>query len=135
MVFFNASVIIAGILSPKGGSGKVLNWAKRGKIRGVISEIIFDEVLKHSDKINKNEKILAKEILKFNFVIIKAPAKLDSKFEKMGIDPGDIHVLTSAFQSKVKYLVTLDVKHILSLSGRIKDFKIVTPGQLIKELK
>jgi predicted nucleic acid-binding protein len=127
-------VIIAGILSPKGGSAKVINWVKKGKIQGVISEIIFNEVLRHSNKINKSEDILANEILKFNFMIVKAPSKLDSKFEKMVIDLGDIHVLTSALQSKVKYLVTLDVKHILSLSNKIKDFKITTPGQLIKEL-
>ena len=134
LVFFNASVIIAGILSPKGGSAKVIGWVKRGKIHGIISEIIFNEVLKNADKINKSEEVVANDILKFKFLIVKAPNKLDAKFEKIALDPGDIHVLTSALQSKVKYLISLDAKHILSLSNKVKDFKIVTPGQLIKEI-
>ena len=135
LVFFNASVVIAGVLSPRGGSAKVINWVKNGKIQGVISEIIFNEVLRHSDKINKSEEVLANEILKYNFMIVKAPSKLDSKFERIVLDLGDVHVLTSALQSKVKYLITLDAKHILSLSNKVKDFKIVTPGQLIKKLR
>lgn len=135
LVFFNASVIIAGVLSPKGGSAKVINWVKKGKIQGVISEIVFNEVLRHSDKINKSEEVLASEILKFNFIVAKAPNKLDSKFRKIVLDPGDIHVLTSALQTKVKYLVTLDAKHILSLSNKVKGFKIITPGELIKEFE
>ena len=135
LVFFNASVVIAGILSPKGGSAKVINWVKRGEIHGIISEIIFNEVLRHSNKTNKSEEVLASEILKFNFMIVKAPSKLNSKFEKMAVDSGDIHVLTSALETKSKYLVTLDAKHILSLSNKVKDFKIVTPGQLIKKLE
>jgi predicted nucleic acid-binding protein len=135
LVFFNASVVIAGVLSPRGGSARVINWVKNGKIQGVISEIIFNEVLRHSEKINKSEEVLASEILKFNFMIVKAPSRLDSKFEKIVLDLGDVHVLTSALRSKVEYLITLDAKHILSLSSKVKDFKIVTPGQLIKELR
>ena len=134
-VFFNASVIIAGTLSPNGGSAKLLSCVKRGKIHGIISEVILNEVLKHSDKIKKDEEILTNEIFKVNFKIIKPPNKLNLKFEKMVVDPGDVHVLTSALESKVKYLVTLDTKHILSLSDKIKDFEIVTPGQLIKKFK
>ena len=135
LVFFNASVIIAGTLSPNGGSAKLLSWVKRGKIHGIISEVILNEVLKHSDKIKKDEEILTNEIFKVNFKIIKPPNNLNLKFEKMVVDPGDVHVLTSALESKVKYLATLDAKHILSLSDKIKDFEIVTPGQLIKKFR
>lgn len=135
LVFFNASVIITGIISPKGGSAKVLSWAKREKIHGIISEVIFSEVLRHTNKIGKDEGSLTKEILKLNFRIVKAPSKLNSKFKTIVVDPGDVHVLTSALESKVKYLITLDAKHILSLSSKVKEFKIVTPGQLIEELE
>ena len=34
-VFFNASVILTGLKSPKGGSGKILSWVNKGKIKGV----------------------------------------------------------------------------------------------------
>ena len=45
-VFFNASVIIAGFISINGVSAKLLGHIKENKIKGIISEIILDEVLR-----------------------------------------------------------------------------------------
>src|SRR3989344_2328851 len=50
-VLFNASVVLSGLRSKKGGSGKLLELARIGKIDGIISEIVFDEVLKHSGRL------------------------------------------------------------------------------------
>ena len=54
-VFFNASVILAGLRSPGGGSGKIIGWVKNGKIDGVISEVIVDEVIRRCSKIGSKE--------------------------------------------------------------------------------
>jgi len=43
-VLFNASVVLAGLKSPQGGSGELLLWSKQKKIQGLISEAILDEV-------------------------------------------------------------------------------------------
>ena len=130
-VFFNASVVLAGLKSPSGGSGKLLLWIKRNKIKGVISEIILDEVLRNSGKINKNQKQLNK-IVQGIFSIQAEPKKETvALFEEIVVYPGDAHVLASGLECGADYLVTLDQKHILVLKGHIKEFKIVTPGQLI----
>ncbi len=134
-VLFNASVILAGINSPNGGSGKLLSWVKQNKINGVISEVILDEILRNAPKIGFDKEILNKKVRKI-FRVEKEP-KQDhvDKFKGVVINFGDAHVLASSKEIKADYLVTLDQKHLLVLQDRIKEFKIVTPGQLINDLK
>lgn len=133
-VFFNASVILAGLKSPRGGSAKVIRWAKSGKIQGFISEIIFDEVMRRSPKINWRPQITAKVIVPI-FTASAAPAsKLVKEYSRTVTDLGDSHVLASARELNCDYLVSLDKKHLLALASKVKPFRIVTPGQLIKTL-
>lgn len=134
-VFFNASVILAGLHSPSGGSAKLLNWVKQGKLEGLISEIILDEALRHSDKIGLNQDLAREKILKIFTKISIAPKETSVlKFKDLITDPGDAHVLASSKELKVGYLVSLDKKHILSLQNEVGDFKIVSPKQLIEEI-
>ena len=44
-VFFDASVIIAALLSRTGGSALLLRFIKTGRIVGVTSQTVIDEVL------------------------------------------------------------------------------------------
>src|SRR3989344_373752 len=106
IIFFNASVILAGIYSPKGGSAKILKYAKLGKIKGLISEIVFNEVIRNSSKIRKYEEVVT--------------------------DIGDTHLIASAKSYSADFLVSLDKKHILILKNKIRKPKIVTPGELIE---
>lgn len=133
-VFFNASVILAGIKSPKGGSGKILSWVHKAKIKGVISEIILDEVLRNSLKIGFDKPVLEKKIREIFQIEIAPKKEIVNNYGSIVIYFGDAHVLASAEQSETNYLVSLDQKHILILKDKIKIFKIVTPGGLIQEL-
>jgi len=131
-VFFNASVVLAGLHSPSGGSAKVLNWSKKGKIKGIISEVVLDEIRRHADKINLTPKTLEKKIGEF-VVILPAPPE-NIKYRRIVKDFGDIHLFSSSEEIKVDYLVSLDKKHVLSLVKKIKKFKILSPGELIREI-
>ena len=136
IVFFNASVILAGLNSPKGGSAKILTWAKDKKIKGIISEIVEDEVLKHSKKIGVSKNRASQKINKiFKGNIKPAPKTLSQKFQKISIDAGDTHLFESAKNASVDYLVSLDKKHVLGLKARMKKFQIFSPGELIQELR
>lgn len=53
------------------------------------------------------------------------------KYKEKVRDYDDAHVLASCDELESNYLVTLDKKHLLAISGKIKDFKIVSPAQLI----
>jgi len=135
IVFFNASVILAGLKSPNGGSAKLLNWVKENKIIGIISEIVIEEVLKNTNKIFLTKEKALKLISQI-FLIVKSPnKKYFSVFKDIVLDEGDIHLLVSAKNVKANFLVSLDKKHILSLKNKIKDSKIVLPKELIEFLR
>lgn len=134
-VLFNASVVLSGINSPKGGSGKLLDFVKKGKINGLISEIILDEILRHSNKFDLTRGEVLDMCQIFFKSIISAPKqKLVHKYSKLVIDEGDAHILASGAEHKIKYLVTLDKKHLLILKGKIKGLNIMSPGELIEFL-
>lgn len=134
-VFFNASVILAGIRSPSGGSGKILNWSRNQKINGVISEIVADEAIRHAAKIGVKPAHIQLAVKTIFSQIQTAPTKDNiSKFSKIVIDAGDVHVLVSCRDAKADFLVTLDKKHLLILAKKVKWTKIVSPGELIKIL-
>lgn len=134
-VFFNASVILAGLHSSKGGSAKLLSWAKKRIISGIASEIILDEVLSRCGKINitKNE---VNRKLQGVFSEITPPPKRSTvdAFKKIVVDVGDAHVLASGKETKTDYIVSLDKKHILVLKRKFKYSKIVSPGELIENI-
>lgn len=133
IVLFNASVILAGLKSPSGGSAKLLRWNKERKINGLASEIIVDEALRNASRIKFSEEEVYSAINKtFRSICPPPQASLVSKFKAIVIDYGDAHVLASAKEENVDFLVTLDKKHLLVLKNKIKIFKIVSPGELIE---
>jgi predicted nucleic acid-binding protein len=132
-VFFNASVILAGLASHTGGSGKVLSWVRDGKIQGIISEIIVDEVMRHHSKLGIPASRVREAIDTFSTT--RAPSdKTVRGFETIVIDVGDAHVLASSRENHVEFLVTLDQKHLLVLQKHIREFSIVSPKELIEHL-
>lgn len=134
-VFFNASVILAGLKSPLGGSGKILQWGKKRKIIALTSELILDEVLRNVARIGLPQDQVLNSIKEI-FLVVPAPsAVLVKSFYKVSVDVRDSHVLVSSKEQKADFLVTLDQKHLLMLQNKIKAFKIVSPGQLIEILK
>ena len=131
-VLFNASVILAGLKTHTGGSGKLLSWVRGQKINGVISDIILDEALRNASNIKMASEEVAQKIKRIFKKIAKEPGQeVVEQFSKKVIEVGDAHVLASAKEEGTQFLVTLDKKHLLVLRSKITDFKIVTPGQLI----
>ena len=134
-VFFNASVIIAGLLSPTGGSAQLLKQTKQKQIIGIISEIILDEVLRRSDKLKKSKAEIEKDVKTIFTSIKPAPSTSEvENWQKIVLDRGDAHVLAAAKESQSQFLVTLDKKHLLILQNKIKKFRVVSPKQLIEYL-
>lgn len=130
-VFFNASVILAGLKSPTGGSGKILKWGKQRKIKALASEVILDEVLRNVTRMGLSEDQVLDSIKEI-FLVTSAPdTSLVKSFHQISLDEGDSHVLASSKEQKADFLVTLDQKHLLALKDKIRAFKIVSPGQLI----
>lgn len=135
IVFFNASVILAGLHAPHGGSGKLLKWQKEKRIKVVISEIVVDEVVRNAVKIGMTRlrvKKLTREL--FFKVTASPPTESVEKYTRVVIDVGDAHLLASAKQVKAHFLVSLDKKHVLVLKNKVKILNIVSPKGVIEAL-
>jgi putative PIN family toxin of toxin-antitoxin system len=132
-VLFNASVVLAGLRSKNGASGELLRLVTINKIEGLISQMIFEEIIRHSDKLGLDPKSVESDILNiFARNIVNSPKEktVNIYFSKVS-DQGDAHVLASYKENKCDALVTLDKKHLLILQGKIKGINIFSPGELL----
>jgi len=134
IILFNASVVLSGLASPSGGSGKLLGWVQKRNVKGLVSEVILNEVMSHRAKLSISVSAVDALIKQFT---VTPPPGLDTVrgFEPIVVDVGDAHVLASAKEQHVKYLVTLDKKHLFVLQKKIRTFLIVSPKELILKLE
>lgn len=137
-VFFDANIYFSGARSPLGGSGLVIELAKRKKLK-LFATV---EVLKEAERnlrLKEDIKVLVRYYENLEFAkpkIIKInKSKAKKKLGKI-INEKDALVLAGAEKSKVDYLVTLDKKHFFTKKVKLAKlpFEIVTPGQLIEKL-
>lgn len=135
-VFFNASVILAGLGSRSGASGTILKLLRSHQIQGVISEVVFNEVLKHADKLGITIERASNICTQLFPIILEPPSPKEvNLWGTRTLDSGDAHLLASCKRSGSDYLVSLDKKHILILKDQTKWVKIVSPGELIVLLR
>ncbi len=133
-VFFDASVIIAALLSPTGGSAKLLNFAKSKTIVAITSQTVIDEVIDHTEKIHKTpEQILL--YMKESGVLVRKRVT-QTEIEKVSgiVDPTDAHLLVGARATACQYLVTLDKKHLIrsDVQKTVHSLRIVNPKKLLR---
>lgn len=135
-VYLDASVIIAALLSPTGGSAKLLEFVKLGAVAGVVSQTVIDEVEEHSFKIRKSHKEIRKFIQENSIIVRERIDEFESAPFKDLIEEEDIHVVAGARLTKCDYLVTLDKKHLLKEEVKkiLKPLKVVAPKEILLDL-
>jgi putative PIN family toxin of toxin-antitoxin system len=135
-LFFDSSVLIAGIISPKGGSGLIIKACLVGGFTPLVSQAVFIEVER-----NLTENFSKKALGYFDYLVIDIqwtlipipPEKLIYRYSKI-INKKDAHVLAAAITGKSDFLLTLDRKHFMTPSLKMANFDciILTPGDFIK---
>lgn len=136
-VFFDTSVLIAGVKNKIGGSGFLLLLTEKGRIRAILSSLIIEETRR-----NLGTKLGQKATLEFvawfaktKPIIVQVSKAEIERYHKF-VATKDAHVLAAAAKSKAQVLVTLDQKHLLSLRDKASfPFRILLPLELIWELK
>lgn len=137
-VFFDASVVIAAILSSTGGSALLFAYIKVRIIKGITSLTVIDEILKE-DKLTKL-KLTKKELERFiadsGLLIRERIVSSDIDSYQGLIDIEDAHLIAGANLTGCEYLVTLDKKHLLNedVRKRFLPLKIVSPKELLEEI-
>lgn len=140
-VFFDASVIFSAIYSSIGASSKLTAWSVRGKVIGLTSQTVIEEVIANADKFKSKIQPtdINQFILKHNFIVRNAITLNETKSYTAIVHPKDAHVLAGANLTGCRYLVTLDKKHLDQTSVKSKvaktyQIKILSPRQLLSLL-
>lgn len=132
-VFFDASVIIAAILSPTGGSAKLIKLAKNKSIIAITSQTVIDEVSDHAEKIHKTPEEISWYIKESGLLVRERVTQAEIEKVSAVIDSTDAHLLVGARGAVCQYLVTLDKKHLLrsDVQKIVAPLRIVNPKELL----
>jgi len=133
-VFFDSSVIIAGLASNKGASHMMLALVEMEIIEPFVCEQVVTEV------VTNVEKKLPSCLPQFYALFKRLPFALgDAKKDKLKnalqlINKKNAYILAAAMSAGIDVLVSLD-KHFLNSNIRGElGFFICTPGEFIKEM-
>ena len=136
--FLDSSVILSGLASPTGGSGKLLEAGKLKKVRLIANPYVVQEASYHLDKLKLElddlENLLSNHVVH----LMSDPSKqIIQKFEKITPDSNDAPIIAGSLLSRVDYLISLDKKHILipRVKRALKPIKVVSPKEFWSSLK
>lgn len=133
-IFLDASVIIASMLSPTGGSFKVIRLGQLGQWAQITSQTVIDEVKDHTEKISKSAQEIDQFIKEHSVIVRQRMTKLEIKPFIELVDGSDAHLIAGSKLTGVDFLVTLDKKHLLKedIKKRFKPLNIVNPEDLLR---
>lgn len=137
-VFFDASIIIAALLSPEGGSALLFAYVKRKRIVGITSQTAIEETLgEDKPKRIKRSKEETERFIQQSSLIVRESITLEeiTPYKNL-VEAEDAHLIAGAKLTNCLYLVTLDKKHLLrvDIKKRFLPLKIVSPKELLKEI-
>ncbi|MBI5356094.1 putative toxin-antitoxin system toxin component, PIN family [Candidatus Collierbacteria bacterium] len=137
-VFLDTSVILSGLISSTGGSGKLLTAGAKKKIKLIATEKIVREAASNLSKVNIQTQAFENLLSSRTIQVINTPSEEKiMKFIPMINDPGDAHVLAGVVHSRATILISLDKKHILvsKVKRTLRPIKIFSPKQFWKWLR
>lgn len=137
-VFFDTSVLLASLRSPRGGSSELLRYAVVGSVQAFLSDDVIDETARHVHEVGPELRALFLNFLAvIPFTSISVTAE-EVRWATTFTDPKDSPIVAAAQKAGADYLVTLDKRHLLNKKAEIEPhvgFEIVRPEDLLKLLK
>lgn len=135
-VYFDASVIIAAMLSPTGGSAKLLTSVKKKHIAGITSQTVIEEVIAHAEKMNTSSHHILHYVKESGLLVRRGITREEVALYENRVDKKDAHVIAGALLSHSNHLVTLDKKHLLvqKIQKQFPKLTIGNPKTLLSKL-
>lgn len=137
-VFLDSSVILAGMASPLGGAGFLLQAARKKKISLIATPLIINEVNRHLSKLKLQSKQLKTLLNRRIICLVKDPDEaIISRCRRLTADPDDAHVLAGAILANANFLLSLDKKHVLTkrVKKHLFPIRVFSPEQFWQSLK
>lgn len=133
-IFFDASVLIASLLSSTGGSSKLLEYVKAGRFVGITSQTALEEVLDKTEKIKKSKEEIEDFVIKSRLIVRENITFKEIAPYKGLVDIRDAHLIAGAVLTKCTHLVSLDKKHVLKedIKKKFLPLQIVSPKELLE---
>lgn len=131
--FFDTSVYIAALLSPKGAARELVRLAEAGAIRMVVSQEVIIEI----DRVlsEKFPQFLQESRLIWKNLgpeLTADPSAVALKPFLSKLDKGDAIILCAAKQAKVGAFVTWNTRDFMAPEIRqLVDFPIIVPGEAL----
>ncbi|MFQ6057884.1 MAG: putative toxin-antitoxin system toxin component, PIN family [Anaerolineae bacterium] len=129
----DTNILISGTIVEQGASAKVVDAARRGRIRLVVSPLLLEEyveVIKRPHIADKYQEITARVDVIVNFLRVHALMVAGVPKERVVLDdPDDDAVIACALEGNAEYIVSGD-PHLKAL-GEYKGIKIVTAKELV----
>lgn len=133
----DANIWFTAARSPQGGSGYIIQLAKKNKVKLCISGQVIAEVERNLRKKENNTVLLRHfdNLLTTNSTLILIDKEIESNKYIRLINAKDAPVVAGAIKSQSDYLITLDKKHFFTpeLAGAKLPIKIVTPEMYLKK--
>lgn len=138
-IFLDSSVIIAALLSPQGGSGRILELCEAKIIKGIISKDVVREIQEAIERKLPELKSSFKKLLKISRLrtIKQIKSSWRHKAKRWISYEKDALILAGAKQANVDFLLTLDLKHFIKdqTVAQKSGLKIYTPGDFLNILR
>jgi predicted nucleic acid-binding protein len=137
-LFFDASVLVAGAHSPRGGSALLLEACKLGGFTAQSSYLVILEALHtlNRDFPERSQRRFAAYLGAIHWDILPVPSKEELDRYAPLIDSKDLHVLAAAVAGESQFLLTLDRRHILAAAQAVQaaglPIDILRPGDFIQ---
>jgi len=136
-LFLDANIWFTAARSPQGESGYIVQLAKQGEIKLVISGQVLSEI-ERNVRIKESSSTLLRHFENLSLTkpkLILMSSKETHKYIGL-INTKDAPVIVGAIQSKSDYLVTLDKKHFFTskIENTKLPIRIVTPEIYLKTL-
>ena len=131
-VVLDTNVVISGLISPKGPPAGIRKALKAGRFVLITSQAINEEILDVMDRPRLRDKYgLADHMFDIAFILWEQ-AEVITKLPpvKASKDSDDDKFLAAALGGLAHYLVTGDIKDLLSLGER-QGIRIVSPEQFL----
>ncbi|PIW62503.1 MAG: hypothetical protein COW13_02645 [Candidatus Omnitrophica bacterium CG12_big_fil_rev_8_21_14_0_65_50_5] len=133
-IFFDTSVYIAALISPKGAAGELVSLAESGAVTMVVSE----QVIVESDQVlgRKFPQLIQDSRLLWKCLrpeIVVSPSSKDLKPFLEKLPPADAKILCAACQADVQAFVTWNTKDFMKSGVQtLACCPIVIPGDCLK---
>ena len=138
-LFFDASVLVAGAHSPRGGSALLLDACRLGGFTAQTTFLIIMEALHTLERVFPRRSLARfyTYLAEIDWKILPVPPAEELQEYSSLIDPKDAHVLAAAVEGGSEFLLTLDRRHILACREAVEkaglSIRILRPGEFIQK--